>query len=223
MKAIILSAGKGSRLGELTNSIPKPMIKFFNKPILQHNIELCKKHNIKDIYINLHHLPELITEYFGDGKKFGVNIKYYFEKELLGTSGAVKNIAKDFNKDFFVIYGDNYSEYNLDLLTLNSIANIAFHYREDITNSGVAEFDTNNKILSFIEKPKTNETKSNWANAGIYHLSNQILKYIPNGFSDFSKDIFPLLLKNNIPFHGTKSNVVVKAIDTPEMLSKIIN
>ena len=158
MKAIKKYAGKGERLGTITNYTPKTMIQIDGKPILQHNIELCKKFGIIDIYINLHHLPHVVMKYFGDGKKFGVNIKYSYEEELLGTSGAVKKIAKSdsyFRKNpFYVIYGDNYSDYNLNLLKSEEIATIAFHYREDVSNSGVAEFDENSKILSFIEKPE---------------------------------------------------------------------
>ena len=226
MKAIILSAGKGERLGTITNYTPKTMIQIDGKPILQHNIELCKKFGIIDIYINLHHLPHVVMKYFGDGKKFGVNIKYSYEEELLGTSGAVKKIAKSdsyFRKNpFFVIYGDNYSDYNLNLLKSEEIATIAFHYREDVSNSGVAEFDENSKILSFIEKPEK-ETSSHWVNAGIYYLNPKILKYIPLGYSDFSKDIFPTLLKENISFYGICENTIVRAFDTPEMLKNNTN
>ncbi len=95
MKAVILAAGKGERLSEITQKIPKPMIEFKGKPLLQHNIELCKKFGIEDIYINLHHLPDKIRDYFGNGERFGVNIKYSYEKELLGTAGAVRRIARE--------------------------------------------------------------------------------------------------------------------------------
>jgi NDP-sugar pyrophosphorylase family protein len=221
MKAIILAAGKGERLGTLSSMIPKTMLKIFDKPILQHNIELCTKYGITDIYINLHHLPHIIMKYFGNGEKFGVNIKYAYEKELLGTSGAVKNITKqypDFNKNpFYVLYGDNYSDYNLNSLKSDSLT-IAFHHREDVSNSGVAEFDENNKILSFIEKPKM-KTMSHWVNAGIYYMVPEILNYIPDGYSDFSNDIFPKLLNENIPFYGVCSETNVKAFDTLEMLN----
>jgi len=222
MKAIILSGGKGSRLGDITNTIPKTMIKIDGKPILEHNIELCKKYNITDIYINLHHLPDIITKYFGDGSKFGVNITYSYERVLLGTSGAVKNITDKYNfrDNFYVIYGDNYSDYNLDLLKNNdSIITIAFHYREDISNSGVAVFD-GNKILEFIEKPKNTKIYEKWVNAGIYYLNPDILKHIPPKNSDFAKDIFPKLLKENITIYSVKQNTSVKAFDTPEMFLK---
>jgi NDP-sugar pyrophosphorylase family protein len=236
MKAIILAAGKGERLKEITSVIPKPMIKIKGKPILQHNIELCRKYGIGDIFINVHHLSEMITDYFGDGKKLGVNIKYSYEKVLLGTSGAVKKIAKEFwlpnhsaiqsnnhsSEDFFVIYGDNFSEYNLNLLIekqrqTNSPCIIAFHYREDVSTSGVGEFDDVNRVLRFVEKPKGGETNSHWVNAGIYFLSSEILRFVPDGFSDFGKDIFPGLLKENIPLYGVCSTVTVRAFDNKEM------
>lgn len=241
MKAIILAAGKGERLKDITQSLPKPMIEFRGKPILQHNIELCKKYGIEDIYINVHHLSEKITNYFGDGKKFGVSIKYSYETELLGTAGAVKKIAKDFwnippiNKStnqqisssdsFFVIYGDNFSNYDLNLLIkkqqeTNSSFVIGFHYREDTSHSGVAEFAKNGRILRFIEKPKDGETDSHWVNAGIYYLSPNIVDFINDGFSDFGKQVFPLLIKNNLPLYGVCERKDVGVFDTPEMYSK---
>jgi len=218
MKAIILAAGKGERLKEITQTIPKPMINFKGKPILEYNILLCKTFGITDIYINLHHLPEIIADYFGDGKKFAVNIHYSYEKELLGTAGAVKKIANDFgfqnqtfmqssihasSEYFFVIYGDNYSNFDLNLLLekqkeTKAICIIAFHYREDTLHSGIAEFDKKGRVLKFIEKPLPGESDSYWVNAGIYLLQLEILNYIPDGFSDFGKDIFPKILKENI-------------------------
>jgi len=123
---------------------------------------------------------------------------------------------------FFVIYGDNFSEFDLNQLLDFSLkqpalAIIGFHYREYTAQSGVAEFDGNDRITKFVEKPKEGESDSHWVNAGIYLLDSEILDYIPEGFSDFAKDIFPLLLAKDIPIYGVKEDVVVKAFDTPEM------
>jgi NDP-sugar pyrophosphorylase family protein len=256
IRAIILAAGKGERLKEITENIPKPMIIFRGKPILQHNIELCRSFGIKDIFINLYHLPEKITDYFGNGGKFGVNIKYSYEKELLGTAGAVKKIVNEFfippvswrshpygnspgeaiptggplakpsprevPESFFVLYGDNYSRYNLNLLKekqleTDSSCIIAFHYREDTSHSGVAESDKSGRVLRFIEKPKAGETESHWVNAGIYLLKPGIINYIDEVNSDFGKNIFPLMLNKNIPVYGICENSAVIAFDDPEM------
>jgi NDP-sugar pyrophosphorylase family protein len=232
LKAIILAAGKGERLKDITQDLPKPMINYKGKPLLHHNIELCKTYGLKDLYINLHHLPEKIKKYFGKGEGFGVNIKYSYESELLGTSGAVKKIAADYwnnesdnDKFFFVIYGDNFSAYDLTAIerkikATDSLAAIAFHHRQDTSHSGVAEFDENHRIIKFIEKPKLGESESHWVNAGIYCLNTEILNFIPEGNSDFSRDIFPELLRKNKAIYGICNETDVKAFDTPEMYKK---
>jgi NDP-sugar pyrophosphorylase family protein len=247
MKAVILAAGKGERLGQLTQLAPKPMIKLNGKPILEYNIDLCRSFNVLDIYINVHHLGDQIMDYFEDGSRFGVKIQYSVESSLLGTAGAVKSIANNIWKNesgnpsqspastpsdfiidpFFVIYGDNFSNYYLqDLVNQNnltkSIATVGFHHREDVTTSGVAEFDQSDRIISFIEKPCPGQTNSHWVNAGIYFLHSDILQFIDNGYSDFAKDVFPKLLAKNIPMYGVLSKSEVKAFDTPEMLKKNI-
>ena len=233
MHAIILAAGKGERLQEITKIVPKPMIEFEGKPILYHNLELCKKNKISNIFINLNHLGDQIKNYFGAGEKFDVEIKYSIENELLGTSGAVKKIAAEYWEEkkcdeyFLVIYGDNYSQFNLEKLiqkldTSDAIGVIAFHYREDVEHSGVAEFDKNGRIQKFIEKPKPGESESHWVNAGIYLFKMEILNFIPEGFSDFAKDIFPELLQKNIPLYGVCEYSEVKAFDTIEMYNKNI-
>lgn len=228
MKALILAAGKGSRLGKISETLPKPMIKFKGIPILEHNILLCKKYGVTELYINTSHLAHIIQDYFGDGSKWGVNITYSFETELLGTSGALNSFKEKIGKDdFFVIYGDNYSEVNLENLLLlknkkNALASIAFHYREDVSMSGVAEFDKNSRIASFIEKPKPGTTTSHWVNAGVYYCENKILSEIPDGFSDFAKDIFPKILANSKMLLGLCDTKDVIAFDTVELLKQNI-
>jgi NDP-sugar pyrophosphorylase family protein len=240
MKAIILAAGKGERLKDITKVTPKPMISYRGKPVLQYNIELCKKNGITDIFINVHHHADQIKEYFGNGEKWGVDIKYSYEEKLLGTSGAVRKIAHELwnypiqNSNissfrlldpFFVIYGDQISEFDFNLLITkyrqhDCLGVIAFHYREEVKHSGVAEFDNEFKIQRFIEKPKKGETESHWVNVGIYFINPLLLLYIPEGFSDFGKQIFPAILKKNKSFFGVCKRNEVKVFDTPDMYKK---
>ena len=226
MKALLLAAGKGERLKGTVDNIPKPMIRYQGKPILQHNIELCKKYGISDIFINTHHLPEVIRSYFGDGSGFGVRIRYSYEEEMLGTAGAINNFRDHLaGEAFFVIYGDNFSQFNLSSLITefrmhDCIGVIAFHHREDVSQSGVGEFAEDGRLLRFVEKPEPDTTSSHWVNAGIYYFNPVILRHIPPGYSDFAKDIIPDLLKKNISLYSVHSDVELKAFDTPEMFRR---
>jgi mannose-1-phosphate guanylyltransferase/phosphomannomutase len=100
---------------------------------------------------------------------------------------------------------------------------IAFHYREDVTQSGVGEFDKEGRIIRFVEKPAGGATPSRWVNAGIYYFSPGILDRIPKGFSDFGKDIFPQLIKEGIPLYSVCSKVTLKAFDTPDLLRDVLD
>ena len=123
MKAFILAAGAGTRLRPLTYDYPKPMIPLLNKPVIEHTINNLKKHNIDSIVMNLHTLPEMITDYFGDGRKFGIDIKYSMEETLLGTAGGLKKCQKFFDSTFVVMSGDGLS--NIDLTDA-----VAFHKKK---------------------------------------------------------------------------------------------
>lgn len=233
MKALILAAGVGSRLG--LKDIPKPMYKIDGKPILEHNILLLKKHNIKDICINLYYMPDVIKNYFRDGSKWEVNIQYSPEKKLLGTSGTVKDIEWFFigEKDpLFVLYGDNYT--NIDLTEMlhfhqanKPMATIALFDPKTTANSGIAggliEIDQNNSLISFTEDSRDviNHISGGYVNAGVYILEQEILDMIPAKVpSDFGKDVFPELIKKKILLKGYITKSFVLAIDTKEALTQ---
>tara|TARA_B110000438_G_C15516904_1_gene522416 strand:- start:27 stop:725 length:699 start_codon:yes stop_codon:yes gene_type:complete len=224
MNAIILAAGIGSRLGEITKEIPKPMIKIKGKPIIEHNIELCKKFGVENIYINLHHLPDTIIKYLGDGKKYDLNINYNFESEILGTAGALEPFLPKLDKDpFFVLYGDNFTKIDLKSLYkfhIDKISDftIAMHFREDVSHSGVLECNEVGRVKSFIEKPQPNETSSNWVNAGVYLVDPKIIFHMIEKSLDFGRDIIPKLVSRNCKVFGFRIDEKVIAIDTPQML-----
>jgi NDP-sugar pyrophosphorylase family protein len=210
MRAIVLAAGKGERLKEITSTTPKPMIKIRGKPVLEYNINWLNYYGIKDIYINLHHLPDLIKDYFNGGSKWGVRITYSYESELLGTAGAVRKIAEehwhlrtnnyylsDAYKDlrdskeqkekdtFVVIYGDNLFGYNLkEIIDFHKrkkgVATITVYEKDRVSQSGIVLLDNHDKILKFIEKPEPEEAISHLVNAGLYILEPGILNYIPS-------------------------------------------
>ena len=226
MKAFILAGGFGKRLN--IENIPKPMYEVAGKPILEHNILLLQKHNIKDICVLVYHLPEVIKNYFGNGDKWNINIQYSLENKPLGTSGAVKN-AEWFikNERFFVIYGDNYTNLNLSEMldfhiSQNSKVTIALFNPKEALNSGIAggviKITGNNVIDSFIEG--RGNSIEGYVNAGVYILEPDILNMIPNNAaSDFGKDIFPELISKGIIIKGYLTDSFVLAIDTKEALA----
>ncbi len=229
MKAIILAAGKGERLKPITDKIPKPMIEIKGRPILEHNITLLKKYDISEIFINLHHLPEVIKNYFENGNKLRVNINYSFEKTLLGTAGAVRKIADKYWKRperFILLYGDNLFEYDLGEIinfhmTKKGIATIAVCKKEDVSESGIVLLNHEYKVLKFIEKPKSDEIVSHLVNTGLYILEPEVLNYIPaNKVFDFGKDVFPDLIQKGEKIFGKIVKGNLTAIDTPELLKR---
>lgn len=108
-----MAGGEGTRLRPLTCNIPKPMVPIVNKPVMEHIIELLRKHNLTDIAVTLQYLPNIIKNYFNDGREYDVNLRYYVEDKPMGTAGSVKN-AEDFLDDtFIVISGDALTDIDL--------------------------------------------------------------------------------------------------------------
>lgn len=229
MKAFILAAGKGERLGSLTESVPKPMLELGGKPILEQNILMCKKAGVDDIFINLHYLPDIITEYFGDGSRLGVNIQYNYEPELLGTAGGILFFINHFKEEpYFVIYGDNYTEFDLlELKTYHELVNsdftIALHWVDDVSHSGVVQLGENNEIVKFIEKPIMDNIEGGWVNSGIYLINPKIIDDLVKKHSDFAKDIIPKTLDREQKLYGYKIKNDLWAIDTPDLFSNTVD
>jgi NDP-sugar pyrophosphorylase family protein len=224
---MILAAGKGTRLGPLTTHIPKVMLPVGGKPVLERNVEWLAGFGITELMINLCHLPQTVQEYFKDGSRWGASITYSLESEPLGTAGGVKNVEWFFDQPFIVWYGDNLCTCNLDRLahfhqSKGGIATIALYRRPDVTASGIAGLDQENRILRFVEKPPSEQVFSHWINAGLYVLEPRIFEYIPR-CSDFGRDVFPALLAREQPIYGYRMSPGENLwwIDTPEDLERV--
>ncbi len=203
-----MAAGVGSRLMPLTTSVPKPMVPVANRPIMEYSINLLKRYNISDIITNLHYLPDSITNYFGEGSEFGINLAFSNEKELLGTAGGLKNNEWFFDQTFVVLSGDALTDINLDKMLAfhkekNSLATIALKKSDRVENFGVVIIDQESRIKNFQEKPRTDEALSNLVNTGIYIFEPEIFSYIPKQeFFDFGRQLFPMLVEKGLPFCG---------------------
>lgn len=213
MKALILAAGKGTRLQQLTRTCPKPMLPVAGKPLLARLIAWLRGHHITQIAINLHHLPQVITDYFGDGSSSGVSITYSYEAALLGTAGAAKRLQPFLDEPFVVIYGDGYT--NLDLSRLRTfhqqqqqrlpdlLATLALYRVPNPTECGLVELAHDGRILRFVEKPPATACFTDLASAGLLICEPAILDYVPAmTVYDFGRDLLPQLLQQGLPLVG---------------------
>jgi histidinol-phosphate phosphatase family protein len=226
MDLVIIAGGKGTRLG--LKDIPKPMVEVGGKPLLEHHIDLAKQYSIKNIYILSGHLSEVIVDYFGDGRKFGVNITHITEEYPLGTAGAVKQLENRIAERFMVFYGDVFLDIDLKSFMdfdreVGSIANIIVHPNDHPRDSDLVEIDGDNTVTAFHSKPHDeNKYYRNLVNAAVYIFSPDILKYIPKDkSSDFGKDIFPLVLESGEVVRAYKTAEYIKDIGTIERLEKV--
>jgi NDP-sugar pyrophosphorylase family protein len=172
-------------------------------------------------------MPEKITDYFGDGHKFGVKITYSLETEILGTAGGVKKMEAYLRDGaFLVIYGDNLMRFELAPLVefhraRQAQATVALFASPEPWTGGVVETDATGKVLRFREKPDRKTISTNLINAGIYLLEPTVLEAIPAGeFCDFGKDVFPKLLAARAPVYAMKPNAYIHDIGTPERLAQ---
>lgn len=203
-----MAGGEGTRLRPLTCNVPKPMMSIMEKPVLQYTIELLKNHGIFDIGITLQYLPDEIMNYFGDGSDFGVNITYFIEEVPMGTAGSVKN-AEDFLDDtFLVISGDALTDVDVtEAINFHrakgAVITIVLKDVDVPLEYGVVVTDKLGRVTGFLEKPSWGEAFSDKVNTGIYILEPQIFNYFERNLKiDFSNDIFPMALKENIPMYG---------------------
>jgi mannose-1-phosphate guanylyltransferase / phosphomannomutase len=212
MKAMVMAAGVGTRLRPLTHIIPKPMIPIVNKPVLEHTLDLLRKHNFREVVINLHFYPQMIKDYFGDGSRWGLKIIYSQEKSLLGTAGGVKKVEKHFDDTFVVMSGDGLTDIDLAKAVefhkkKKSLATMVLKKVDARFDYGVTLIDQYKRIENFIEKPAWSDVFANTVNTGIYIFEPEIFNFIPeNTFYDFGHDVWPSLLKAKKPIYGYEMN-----------------
>jgi mannose-1-phosphate guanylyltransferase/phosphomannomutase len=209
MRAVLMAGGSGTRLRPLTCDLAKPMVPILNRPIAEHIVNLLKRHQITEIIATLHYLPDVMRDYFQDGSDFGVQMTYAVEEDQpLGTAGCVKNIAELLDETFLVISGDSVTDFDLSAAIQfhkqnKSKATIILTRVPNPIEFGVVITDKEHRIRRFLEKPSTSEIFSDTVNTGTYILEPEVLDYLPaNQETDFSKELFPLLLEKDEPMYG---------------------
>ncbi|MYM41674.1 sugar phosphate nucleotidyltransferase [Duganella qianjiadongensis] len=223
MKAMILAAGKGTRVRPLTYDLPKPMIPILGKPVMAYLIEHLHKYGVTEIMVNVSYLHEKIEEYFGEGHQFDVQIGYSFEgyttddgevvPQPLGSAGGMKKIQEFggfFDDTTIVLCGDA-------LIDLDIKSALFEHRRkgalasvitkevpwDKVSSYGVVVTDADGRITEFQEKPSQSTAKSNFVSTGIYIFEPEVIDLIPSGqIFDIGSELFPLLAAKGLPFYA---------------------
>jgi mannose-1-phosphate guanylyltransferase/phosphomannomutase len=213
MRAVVMAGGEGSRLRPLTSARPKPLAPVVNKPVMHHIVDLLRRHGVTSIVATLHFMADEIETYFGNGSDFGVEMQYVVEDTPLGTAGAVK-VAQPLlgGERFIVISGDALTDMDLGALVAyheerGAAATIALQRVTNPLEFGVVVTGDGGRITRFLEKPSWGEIFSDTINTGIYVLEPAIFDYMEAGKSyDFSRDLFPAMLRDGRPLFGSISD-----------------
>jgi len=222
MKAMILAAGKGTRVRPITHTIPKPMIPILQKPVMEFLLELLREHGFTEIMVNVSHLAEEIENYFRDGQRFGVEIAYSFEGRIedgeligdaMGSAGGLKkiqNFQRFFDDTFVVLCGDALVDLDLTEAVKRHKAKGALASlitkrvpRDQVSSYGVVVTDEDGRVRSFQEKPEVGEAASDMINTGIYIFEPEVLDFVPSDQAfDIGSDLFPKLVAAGAPFYA---------------------
>lgn len=223
MKAMILAAGKGTRVRPLTYDLPKPMIPILGKPVMAYIVEHLAKYGINEIMVNVSYLHEKIEDYFGEGHQYGVQIGYSFEgyttddgevqAKALGSAGGMKKIQEFggfFDDTTIVLCGD--AIINLDIKSAlfehrrrGALASVICREvpADKVSSYGIVVSDDNGRITQFQEKPSQEEALSTFASTGIYIFEPEVLDLIPTDtVFDIGSELFPLMVEKGLPFYA---------------------
>ena len=225
MKAMILAAGKGTRVRPLTYDLPKPMIPLLGKPVMAYLVEHLAKYGVTEIMVNVSYLHEKIEEYFGEGHQFGVQIGYSFEgytkddgevvPQPLGSAGGMKKIQEFggfFDDTTIVLCGDALIDLDLKSALFEhrrkgALATVITREVpwDKVSCYGVVVSDDNGRITQFQEKPRQEDALSNFISTGIYIFEPEVIDLIPSGQSfDIGSQLFPLLAERGLPFYAQR-------------------
>lgn len=205
--AVIMAGGRGQRLQPLTDSVPKPLLKVGSKAIMEHNLDRLALFGIDDFWVSVKYLGEQIESHFGKGENKNVKIEYVWEKEPLGTIGAVSKI-KNFEHDYILVTNSDlltnidYEQFFLEFIRQDAdLAVLTIPYQ---VNVPYAVLETHNgQVKSFKEKP----TYTYYSNGGIYLIKKEMLSFIPQETFFNATDLMEELIKNDFkvisfPFSG---------------------
>jgi dTDP-glucose pyrophosphorylase len=234
MKGVILAAGKGTRMRELTKDRPKPMLEVAKRSILEYIFDAIKSAGITDLVVVTGYHANIIEDHFGDGREFGLKISYVRQEVQDGTGSALlltEPLIKD-EPHFFMTYGDiitspeNYPTFIHRFETRPCDAQLALSWVDDPWRGAAVYLEDDDRVVDIIEKPPKGTSKSNWNNAGLYVFRNIIYDYLkkidlsPRGEYELT-DAIRLMLKDGRDVRGVKLSGYWGDLATPEDIERM--
>jgi mannose-1-phosphate guanylyltransferase/phosphomannomutase len=222
MKAVIMAGGEGTRLRPLTSNLPKPMMPLANKPMMEHIIDLLRRHGFDEVVVTLAFMPDAIRNHFGDGSEYGVHIQYATEETPLGTAGSVRNAADALDERFLVISGDVLTDIDLSEVVAfheekGALATIGLIPVENPLEFGIVITNEDGSVERFLEKPSWGQVFSDTINTGIFVLEPAVFDHIADDRAvDFSSEVFPALLTAGLPLYGAVADGYWEDVGTLE-------
>ena len=228
-RAMILAAGRGTRLAPLTDRVPKPLLPVAGRPLLEHILEFLVACGIRDVVINLHHLGHLIQEHLGNGSRFGVHIRYSSEETILDTGGGIKHAERLLTGEpFVVVNGDSLLELALEEVVAfhraaGAVATIAVRPDPEATRYGLVELDAANRVRRISGLPVEVPTGPlrGFMFPGLHVLEPEIFSWMePNLAFGVMKVTYPQLMAAGRPVAGFVTQARWVNIDTPAALER---
>ena len=223
MKIVVIAGGQGTRIASVNADIPKAMIPIDGKPILEYQILMAQRYGFTDFLFIIGYLGDQIREYFGDGAKWGVTIKYFQEKQPLGTAGALGYLKDKLTEEFFVFYGDTVMDFDMiHMLDFHhrkhADATLLVHPNDHPYDSDIVDVDKDGKVKNFFIKPHPDCFIShNMVNAALFIFSPSILSEIEVGTkSHIEKNVLPKCLQDGMRLYGYNTAEYIKDMGTPD-------
>lgn len=225
-KAVILCGGRGVRLKPLTDKIPKGLIKIGGRPVLEHLVNVLKRSQVREIYLAISFLGKRIEQYFGNGRKWGVNIFYSYDRKPLGGAGAIKLLEKKLDATFAVLNGDVLTDLDFAKMAKfhhqkGGLGTFLVHKTDHPYDSDLVEFDDNFLVKKFF-RPKPGDKFTAISKTGTHIFEPQVFKYIPqNKKYSLEKELIPTLLLKGEKLYAYYSEEYSHDMGTRERLRKV--
>jgi histidinol-phosphate phosphatase family protein len=219
----------GARLKARTGNLPKPMAPILGRPVLEHQIELCRHHGFIRIALLVHYEHAAISSYFGDGERWGVELVYCLEQEARGTAGALRDALDKMDERFLVLYGDTYVDVDLGSLSAShaasgAVATLFLHPNDHPNDSDLVAVDAQLRVIGVHSYPRpAHEVYANLVNAALYVLERDALAAVIPATSkfDLAKHTFPSMLSAGMHLHAYITPEYIKDMGTPDRLDKV--